>query len=189
MVYPEHRVSTKATNTAKTAECSRVPLSASPPQWWLECTGLSVHPSRVCCRNCGRKRLARVLALSGGGRRLLLLAPSPERGAHARRHLRLVIVIVVVVVVGLARAQGRLEEGEVPDAHPPPLDRRTDAVPPVPLVAARGGQALARGHKVGDAALVARHQAARERVVVLVLDSRHPSVQYLPRVRRPGQRL
>ena len=129
-------------------------------------------------------RVFRIAGLRGrlGGR----LLPAFERGAHPRRHVR---VVLCFFPVSRAAAERRAQEGGVADANEAALHRRAHAVAAVALVARRLRQRLARRDKVGDAPLVARDQRARQRVVVLVLDRRHPPVERLPRVLRTHQRL
>ena len=119
----------------------------------------------------------------------LLLAHSLPCGPQARRHVRVLVPVRCLLLGGLSLAQRRPDECGVPNAHPPPLHRRTHAVAPVSLEARHLRQALARCDEVRHAPLVARHQAACQWVVVLILDGRHPPMEHLPRVRRSGQRL
>ena len=109
--------------------------------------------------------------------------------AHPARHVGVVVLLLLRGRCATLLADHGLEEGAVADAHPPSLDRRTDTVAPVARVARRRRQDLARRDKIGDAALVACHQAASKGVVVLLLHRCHPSVEVAPRVAPAGQQI
>mmetsp|Transcript_68568 Transcript_68568/g.205401 ORF Transcript_68568/g.205401 Transcript_68568/m.205401 type:complete len:363 (-) Transcript_68568:505-1593(-) len=89
------------------------------------------------------------------------------------------MLMAVLRLGSLHTLNGRLQERQVADAHQVPLHSRRDTIAAVTLETARLWQRFSRRDKVADAPLVTRHQAAGERVIVLLLDSCRPLVESL----------